>query len=83
MYLAEGEGGWNLKLYSDNFQPVVSEYLEFYEIFLPASWKVAEEGQGLVSWVNFSLGERHLHCSTRSDQVVNVYGGIHLIIWWL
>lgn len=51
--------------------------------FLPASWKVAEEGQGLVSWVNFSLGERHLHCSTRSDQVVNVYGGIHLIIWWL
>lgn len=82
MYLAGGEG-WNLKVYSGDFQPLVSEYMEFCETFLPASWKVAEGGQGLVSWVNFSLGERHLHCSTRSDQVVNVYGGIHLIIWWL
>lgn len=28
-----GGEGWNLKVYSGDFQPVVSEYMEFCEIF--------------------------------------------------
>lgn len=63
------------KKLSGDFQPVAFGYLEVFEIFVPASWKVAKERQCLVNRVNLTLWARHRHSSTHLDLIMDAYDG--------